>query len=153
MQTQSTEIAVRLYENSKLGSTYGKGLYHSAIFNGTADVPSHQVKYVLDFHPFTQWQHTAKSDMDMDTVHLVYENADDNTLVSWVLRYDTQTKRKERVIGFSTLDINSSQLELVIFDFAISLEQKWRLEAKPCRQVEGKKVPTLLAANYDMGYR
>ena len=153
MQTPSTEIAVRLYENHKLGNTYGKGLYHSAIFNGTADIPSYQVKYLLDFYPFSQWQHTAKSDMDMDTVHLVYENAEDTTLVSWMVRYDTKTKRKERVIGFSTLDMDSSRLELIVCDVALSLQQRWRLDAKPCRQVEGKNCPTLLAANYDMGYR
>lgn len=153
MQTQHTEIAVRLYENHKLGSTYGKGLYHSAIFNGTADIPSHQVKYLLDFYPYTQWQHTAKTDMDIEVLHCINEQCDDNTLVSWVVRYDTKTKRKERILGYCTLDMDSSRLELVICDLAISLQYRWRLDAKPCRQVEGKNCPTLLAANYDMGYR
>lgn len=35
-QTQS-EIAVRLYDNNAYGTTYGKGLYRKAIYNGTID--------------------------------------------------------------------------------------------------------------------
>ena len=34
----TTEIAVRLYNNPKFGTTYGKGQYHNAIMNGTVDL-------------------------------------------------------------------------------------------------------------------
>ena len=31
-------IAVRLYDNPKFGRTFGRGLYHNALFNGTVDL-------------------------------------------------------------------------------------------------------------------
>ena len=41
-------IAVRFYENKRYGSTYGKGLFHKAVFNATADLQEPRVKYLLD---------------------------------------------------------------------------------------------------------
>lgn len=35
--TKQTEIAVRLYDNNTYGTTYGKGMYRKAIYNGTID--------------------------------------------------------------------------------------------------------------------
>jgi hypothetical protein len=36
----SIEIAVRLYENNAYGTTFGKGMYRRALFNGTIDAKS-----------------------------------------------------------------------------------------------------------------
>ncbi len=44
------EIAVRMFENKKLGTTYGKGKYRSAIFNASAELRDPHVKYLLDFY-------------------------------------------------------------------------------------------------------
>ena len=44
------EIAVRLYQNAKYGTTYAKGVRHQALFNAAADIKNPKVKYVLDFH-------------------------------------------------------------------------------------------------------
>ena len=49
-------IAVRLFENKKNGSTYGKGLYRSAIFNASAELRDPHVKYLLDFYAIDRWQ-------------------------------------------------------------------------------------------------
>ena len=49
---EAKEIAVRLYENKKYGTTYGKGLFHSAVFNGSADVLGSNTKYLLDYYPY-----------------------------------------------------------------------------------------------------
>ena len=37
MLNNQIEIAVRLYDNNTYGSTYGRGLYRKAIYNGTID--------------------------------------------------------------------------------------------------------------------
>jgi hypothetical protein len=34
-QTTQAPVAIRLYENKAYGTTYGKGLYRKAIYNGT----------------------------------------------------------------------------------------------------------------------
>ena len=49
------EIAVRLFENKKLGTTYGRGLYRSAVFNASAEIKDPHVKYLLDFYQFERW--------------------------------------------------------------------------------------------------
>ncbi len=37
---KQVEIAVRLFDNNTYGTTYGKGLYRRAVFNGTIDAMS-----------------------------------------------------------------------------------------------------------------
>ena len=37
LNSNQTEIAVRLYENQTYGTTYGKGLFRKALFNGSID--------------------------------------------------------------------------------------------------------------------
>ena len=39
------EIAIRLYDNPKYGTTYGPAQYRHAIFNGSADIKNPSVKY------------------------------------------------------------------------------------------------------------
>ena len=41
------QVTIRLWENKKFGTTYGKGLYRRAIYNGTAEVLSPYTKYLL----------------------------------------------------------------------------------------------------------
>ena len=55
------EIAVRLYQNAKYGTIYGKGLRHQALFNATADIKEPKVKYLLDFYTYEHWEFLAKS--------------------------------------------------------------------------------------------
>ena len=151
MTTGKMEIAVRLYENNKYGSTYGKGLYHSAMFNGTADVTGAGVKYLLDFYPFSKWQNTAKDELDMDAVHAAYDLCDDNTLVSWVLRYDPITRQKEKVTGVGICDFEKNQITLCVSDAAMSLNEYWELDIRPCKVSPGTRAPQLLATNADLG--
>ena len=150
MQKQP-EIAVRLYENAKYGTTYAKGLYHSAVFNASADILSPSVKYLLDFYTMDRWQHTARSDEQMEILNTAREelsNAD--ALYSWIARYDCQAKTKTWVYGLACLDLHTKQLKLVIEDKDIGLYEGWLLTAKACRTVYGKKAPTLLATNADL---
>jgi len=144
---EANQIAVRLYANQKLGSTYAKGLYHTAVFNAAADVLGKNTKYLLDYHTYDRWQHTAKSDEQMEVLDCVSEHATEATLVSWVVRYDAATKKKTPVIGYSTLNAETNELELVVLDTVADMCAKWQLTAKPCRTVPGKNSPTLLATN------
>lgn len=43
-----TSVAVRLFENQAYGTTYGKGLYRRAVYNGTVDIKAPKVKYLID---------------------------------------------------------------------------------------------------------
>ena len=64
---EAKEIAVRLYENKKHGTTYGKGLFHSAVFNASADVLGRKTKFLLDFYPYEKFEHIAKPDESTPT--------------------------------------------------------------------------------------
>ena len=62
----TTEIAVRLYNNPKFGTTYGKGQYHNAIMNGTVDLHKQSIKYLIDLVPHANWEASIKTDNDME---------------------------------------------------------------------------------------
>jgi hypothetical protein len=53
-------IAIRLFENQKFGTTYGKGLRRSAVFNATAEVDEPYAKYLLDFEEGRVWPITQE---------------------------------------------------------------------------------------------
>lgn len=143
------EIAVRLYQNTKYGTTYAKGVRHQALFNATADIKNPKVKYVLDFYTYEHWEFLAK-ESQLDIVNQVRNEVDKDTLVSWVLRYDLATKKKTAVYGFSTLDMKTNRLILCVLDGGAGVEDSWQLTAKPCRAVTGKNVAELLATNSEL---
>jgi len=145
------EIAVRFYENAKFGTTYAKGKRHSAVFNAAADIRSPNAKYLLDFYTFDYWQHTARTDGDMEVLEVVSERASEDVLVSWVVKQDPITKDKQRVTGFCLLDMATQICTLLINDENTGVQQAWELPAKQCKQVIGKNSPLLLATNADLG--
>jgi hypothetical protein len=148
---EAPEIAVRIYANDKFGTTHGKGLRHSAVFNAAADIKTPNAKYLLDFYTMDRWEHTAKSNTDMEALSIVRENikpsAITDTLASWVVRYDPTTKTKTAVMGFATLDLSTNAVDLVVLDTELDLQQRWKLKAKSCKTRVGKNSPTLLATN------
>ena len=150
-KTKVQEIAVRLYENAKYGTTYSKGLRHSAVFNAAADLREPNTKYLLDLYKLEDWQNTARSDADMETMKFVSETANADTLASWVVRYDRNTKAKQRVIGYCTLNLRNNALDLFVYDEQTGVMNRWQLTAKPCRAVAGKNSPSLLATNAELG--
>jgi len=149
MKMAKNEIAVRLYENKKYGTTYGKGLYHSAVFNASAEVLGKNTKYLLDFYPYERWQHTARSNEQMELLDIVSERANADTLVSWVIRYDPISKMKTPVIGYAFINLASNELDLAVIDEDAGVQSRWQLTAKPCKQRMGVNSPTLLATNAD----
>lgn len=82
------EIAVRMFENQKFGTTYGKGLYRTAVFNASVELRDPHVKYLLDFHGYERWMHSARSDQQLSIVKLTEDQCKPTDLVSWVVRYD-----------------------------------------------------------------
>jgi len=148
------QIAVRFYENGMYGTTYAKGQYRKAVFNGTADIQNPKAKYLLDMYDFNEWQHSAKSDEDMQTLKVVEdllsETGKSDVLATWIKRLD-EDNSKSRVQGFGLLDMKTNELTLLINDEDMGVEEAWQLTAKPCRQaLGGRKSPQLLATNADL---
>jgi alkylhydroperoxidase/carboxymuconolactone decarboxylase family protein YurZ len=143
------EIAVRLYQNAKYGTTYAKGQHHQALFNATADIKEPKVKYLLDFYTYEYWEFLA-SNAQLSIVQQVQELVGKDTLVSWVVRYDHATKAKTPIYGFSTLDMKTNELIVCAVDADAGVEESWKLIAKPCKTVTGKNVAELLATNSEL---
>ena len=143
------EIAVRLFQNTKYGTTYAKGVRHQALFNATADIKNPKVKYVLDFYTYEHWEFLAKENQ-LEIVNQVRNEVDKDTLVSWIVRYDLATKTKTSVYGFGTLNMKTNKLILCVLDSDAGVEDSWQLTAKPCRAVTGKNVAELLATNCEL---
>jgi len=143
------EIAVRLFQNAKYGTTYAKGVRHQALFNATADIKQPKVKYILDFYNYQHWEFLAK-EHQLDIVNQVRDIVNEDNLVSWIVRYDTTTKEKTPVYGFSTLDMRTNELILCALDGEVGIEESWKLTAKPCKAVKGKNVAELLATNSEL---
>lgn len=146
------DIAVRLYENTLYGTTHGKGLYRMAVFNGSIDIKEPAIKYVIDLCSYDDWSNTAKTNEHMVVLEAVTDVKD--KLYSWIYRYDCVNKIKTAVGGCCTLDLQTSQVEVLLCDDAMDIAQRCVIDAKPCKQASfGKKSPQLLAANYDLGAR
>ena len=143
------EIAVRLYANPKLGTTYAKGLYHSAVFNAAADVKHPYAKYLLDYHTYERWEHSAKTDEQMQVLRETQGMTATDALFSWVVQYDPSTKAKQPVFGFSYLNLADNSLGLLVMPEGEDEPAQWILTAKPCKERMGCKSPTLLATNAD----
>jgi len=146
-QTQS-EIAVRLYDNNAYGTTYGKGQYRKAIYNGTIDAKAEGTKYLVDLYSYDEWANMAKTDEQMEILANVEAQSD--ALYSWVKHYDPHTKDKTPVPGMCQLDPESLKMTVLICDSAHGVEDTWRLSAKPCKAHTGMKSPQLLATNADL---
>lgn len=144
------EIAIRLYDNPKYGTTYGKAQYRNAIFNGSADIKNPSVKYLLDFYEYSKWEHSANTSAQMTILNEVAKIADKDTLASWLVRYNPVTKEKNNVFGFAIYNLKTSEVVMLVIDADTGIQEKWQLEAKPCRSVVGKKVASLLATNSEL---
>jgi hypothetical protein len=149
ISTKEIEIAIRLYENLSYGTTYAKGLFRRAVFNGTADTKNPTNKYLLDFYSYEDWCNQAKSDGQMEVIRAVVE--DKHKLYSWVKHYDKPTMQKKSVGGYCSLDMQSLDMNLLICDEVNAVEAEWQIAAKPCKQGQsGTKSPQLLATNADL---
>jgi len=149
LTTNQTELALRLYENSTYGSTYGKGLFRRALFNGSIDIKSPLVKYVIDLFNYDDWCNIAKTHAQIEIITGVAQQAD--TLYSWINRYNTSTKQKTLVSGFCSFDCESKDINVMIIDPECNIEGVWKISAKPCQtNRNGLRAPQFLATNADL---
>ena len=149
LTTNQTELALRLYENSTYGSTYGKGLFRRALFNGSIDIKSPTVKYVIDLFNYEDWCNIAKTHAQIEIITGVPQQAD--TLYTWINRYNTSTKQKTLVSGFCSFDCESKDINVMIIDPECNIEGVWKISAKPCQtNRNGLRAPQFLATNADL---
>ena len=148
--TKQTEIAVRLYDNNTYGTTYGKGKYRKAIYNGTIDAKHQNSKYLVDFYDYDDWANMAKTDEQMEILRNFEAEAD--TLYSWTKHYDQTTRDKTVVAGMCRVNMDTLKMMVFICDEAHGVVDTWHIMAKPCKQsASGLKSPQLLATNSDLG--
>jgi hypothetical protein len=144
------QVAVRFYENKAYGTTYGKGLYRKAMYNGTVEAIENHETYLVDFYNYDDWSNMAKTDADMEVLANVTPKS--NALYSWIKHYDRGSKQKTTVAGICQLDTVSLEVSLLICDERHGLTDSWNLSARPCKQTRSSvRSPQLLATNADLG--
>ena len=146
------EIAVRGFINDKHNTTFGKGLFRRAIFNGSVELGSPNQKYLIDLYEFGIWQHQAKTDYQMEIFRKMdamdAENEED-LLLSWVLHYDPITKTKTPVDGYCILMNSTNELYIEILDPERGTNDCWSLNAKTCNGT-AKGKPVFIATNVNL---
>ena len=151
----AVDVAVRIYDNKKLGKTHGPGKFFNAIFNATADLSNPCQKYLLDYMSFDDWYKSARNPDQMESLEILTHNmvksgADKSQIVaSWIKRFD-QSGHKVIVAGYSAMDLSERQLELIICDPEFHIENYWQLEVRTCRENPGQKSPQYLATNCNL---
>lgn len=149
LTSNQTELALRLYENPAYGTTYGKGLFRRALFNGSIDIKSPTVKYVIDLFNYDDWCNIAKAQEQITIISEV--PMQEHTIYSWITRYDTSTKKKTLVSGFCTFNCDSQEMTVMIVDPDFNIEAVWKISAKPCQaNRSGLRAPQFLATNADL---
>ena len=151
-----TPIAIRLFENRTFGTTYGRGLRRSAVFNATAEVSEPYAKYLLDFEAGPAWINHARTDAQLEIARRFLgqveqvERDHGGMLWSWVKWYDKGSGHKEFVEGFALYDLDGEEIALHLNDAQRGLEQEWVLPARRCQSSQGRNSPAFLATNHDL---
>lgn len=140
------EITARLWENQKYGTTYGKGQYRKAIYNGTLELNDPYAKYLVDFEEISDWFHFAKS----PTHQAITQKLDSipanemGILMSWLYRYEYGIKTA--VGGYAALDLNCMRIQLQVDDQDLDISENWELPVRSCiARIPGKPTPALIA--------
>lgn len=140
------EITARLWENQKYGTTYGKGQYRKAIYNGTLELSAPQTKYLVDFEAIADWFHFAKNPVHLamtSKLQAIPEN-ENGILMSWLYRYEYGIKTA--VGGYAALDLNCMRIQLQVDDQDLDISEHWELPVRSCiARIPGKPTPALIA--------
>jgi len=146
------EIAVRGFINEKFNTTFGKGLFRRAVYNGSVELHKPNQKYLVDYFSYLEWEAQARSDEQMavikklESTNVTQEN---DLLFSWLVHYDPLTKSKERVDGYSVYSPNTRELFIQINDERNQTQDEWTLSVHPCKST-GANKPVFIAANVDL---
>lgn len=146
------EIAVRGFINEKYNTTFGKGLFRRAVYNGSVELHKPNQKYLVDYFSYPEWESQAKSDEQMTIVKSLESTniaQEEDLLFSWLIHYDPLTKSKERVNGYSVYSPNTRELFIKIDDMPNFTQDEWTLNVHPCR-ASGPNKPVFVATNVDL---
>ena len=148
---KAREIAVRGFMNEKFGSTYGKGLFHRAIFNGSVEIRNPYTKYLIDLFEYGRWENSARTDQQMIWVNKMRSaNVDcSDSVVSWIQHYDPLSKAKQTVDGVCVYLSETQELHISINDHERNVVDAWTLGVKSCAK-SGANKPVFIATNVDL---
>jgi len=147
-------IAVRLFINDKFNTTFGKGLFRKAIFNGTIELKDPKTKFLIDLYQYPKWEALAKNDIQMQTIHELANTdfpSDESLLFSWIAHYDPQTKTKTTVKGYLVYSPGTNELYVNIDSSEFGTVEQWELRAHSCKAV-GSGIPAVVASTTDLAY-
>ena len=147
------EIAVRGFNNERINTSFGKGLFRRAIYNGSIELRNPNEKYLIDLYDFAHWQHQASSDYQIDIVcKMANEGAEEESdlLLSWIQHYNPLSKTKTAVEGYCIYLLASRELYVEINDPANNTIGDWSLRVQQCK-TEGAGKPVFIATNVDLG--
>ena len=146
------EIAVRGFINEKFNTTFGKGLFRRAVFNGSVELRNPSLKYLVDYYQYPEWEALAKDDQQMDVIHSLYDSGmpeQKDLLFSWLVHYDALTKAKTKVNGYSIYSPSTQELYIEINDSYNQTIEHWTLAVHPCKTT-GLHKPVFIATNVDL---
>ncbi len=146
------EIAVRGFINEKFNTTFGKGLFRRAVFNGSVELHDPNQKYLVDYFSYLEWETQAKTDEQLKVINeLTSVNLGKETdlLFSWLIHYDPLTKSKQRVNGYSIYSPKTRELFIKIDDPDNQTQDEWTLDVHSCKST-GANKPVFVAANVDL---
>lgn len=146
------EIAVRGFINEKYNTTFGKGLFRRALYNGSVELRNPNGKYLVDFYRYPEWEAMAKDDQQIAIINKIqstdFKNGDE-FLFSWVMHYDPLTKIKTKVDGYCIYSPETRELYVNINDPENKTIEDWVLDVHHCKSV-GVNKPVFIAANVDL---
>ena len=146
------EIAIRCFINDKFNTTFGKGLFRRAMFNGSVELKNPNQKFLIDLYNYANWEAQAKSDQQIETVTKIRENdihQVDGVLLSWLLHYDPLTKTKTKVDGYAIYIPHAKTLFIDINAPVHQTQEDWTLDVHTCKAT-GSNKPVFIATNVDL---
>ena len=146
------EIAIRGFINEKYNTTYGKGLFRRAIYNGSVELHNPNQKYLVDFYDYEQFQHTAKSDAQIEVLKKLDQcnvSSVEGLVLSWIIHYEPLTKTKTSVDGYCIYLQSTGELHIEVIDVQNGTNEQWDLRAHHCKST-GANKPVFIATNVDL---
>jgi len=146
------EIAIRGFINEKFNTTHGKGLFRRAVYNGSVELHNPNQKYLVDFYAFEQFQHTAKTDEQIQVLKKLDQcqvSGVPDLVLSWIVHYEPLTKTKTAVDGYCIYLQSTGEIHIEITDTANGTTDQWDLLAHHCKST-GANKPVFVATNVDL---
>lgn len=145
------EIIVRAFTNQKYNSTFGKGLFRRAVFNGSVEIPAPYSKYLIDLYSYAEWDKLANTPEQMEVAARIAKTdipQQHDVILSWIKHYDPITKQKTPVAGFCVASLDTDELYISIQDDAHGIFEEWTLQIRRCHKT-GANKPVFIATNME----